>query len=399
MAFDLVLNEVTKTYSGAGPVVAVNDVSLSVARGEFLTLLGPSGCGKTTLLRLIGGFLSPSHGRILVQGKDVTDLPPQKRPTAMVFQNYALFPHMTAAENVGFGLKVRRLPKPEIAQRVQKALAVVNLAQAGNRYPSQLSGGQQQRVAVARALAVDPPVLLMDEPLGALDAKLRDEMQVELCAIQQRLGITTVYVTHDQEEAFGMSDRVAVMNHGRILQLGAPDDIYRKPRSAFVADFIGRSNLLRGIVSAEPGRIEGIDVLKFVASAPIELAPGAEVVLVLRPEDVVLGGSTDADNHFEGTIERRRFTGGTHLYYIRVSPNLIIAAEDRDRIRAVPGERVKVSWQSSRSLVLPAVDSDDGISSERLSSKHEMLGAVSVARSSQDSGCASTATHTRKEMD
>jgi ABC-type Fe3+/spermidine/putrescine transport system ATPase subunit len=220
MASDLVLNEVTKTYSGAGPLVAVNDVSLSVERGEFLTLLGPSGCGKTTLLRLIGGFLSPSHGRILVQGKDVTDLPPQKRPTAMVFQNYALFPHMTAAENVGFGLKVRRLPKPEIAERVQKALAVVNLAQAGNRYPSQLSGGQQQRVAVARALAVGPPVLLMDEPLGALDAKLRDEMQVELCAIQQRLGITTVYVTHDQEEAFGMSDRVAVMNHGRILQVG-----------------------------------------------------------------------------------------------------------------------------------------------------------------------------------
>jgi spermidine/putrescine ABC transporter ATP-binding subunit len=395
---DLVLNEVTKTYSGAGPVVAVNDVSLSVERGEFLTLLGPSGCGKTTLLRLIGGFLSPSHGRILVQGKDVTDLPPQKRPTAMVFQNYALFPHMTAAENVGFGLKVRRLPKPEIAERVQKALAVVNLAQVGNRYPSQLSGGQQQRVAVARALAVGPPVLLMDEPLGALDAKLRDEMQVELCAIQQRLGITTVYVTHDQEEAFGMSDRVAVMNHGRILQVGAPDDIYRKPRSAFLADFIGRSNLLRGIVSAEPGRIEGIDGLKFVASAPIELAPGAEVVLVVRPEDVVLGGSTDADNHFAGTIDRRRFTGGTHLYYIRVSPNLIIAAEDRDRIRFVPGELFKVSWQSSRSLVLPAVDSD-GISSERLSSKHEMLSAVSVARSSRDSACASTATHTRKEMD
>jgi ABC-type Fe3+/spermidine/putrescine transport system ATPase subunit len=165
-----------------------------------------------------------------------------------------------------------------------------------------------------------------------------------------------------------------------------------------VADFIGRSNLLRGIVSAEPGRIEGIDGLKFVASAPIELAPGAEVVLVVRPEDVVLGGSTDADNHFAGTIDRRRFTGGTHLYYIRVSPNLIIAAEDRDRIRFVPGELFKVSWQSSRSLVLPAVDSD-GISSERLSSKHEMLSAVSVARSSRDSVCASTATHTRKEMD
>ncbi|HEY7248678.1 MAG TPA: ABC transporter ATP-binding protein [Xanthobacteraceae bacterium] len=367
MEADLVLDEVTKAYPGAASIVAVNNVSLSVGQGEFLTLLGPSGCGKTTLLRLIGGFLTPSHGRILVRGRNVTAVPPQKRPTAMVFQSYALFPHMTAAENIGFGLRVRRLPKAEIAARVNKALAVVNLAQAGDRYPSQLSGGQQQRVAVARALVVDPPVLLMDEPLGALDAKLRDEMQVELSAIQKRLGITTVYVTHDQEEAFGMSDRVAVMYQGRILQLGAPDDIYRKPASTFVADFIGRSNLLRGRVSAEPDRIEGIDGLKYVASVPAGLAPGTEVTLVLRPEDVALGGSAEADNLFEGTIARRRFTGGTHLYYVRVAPELTIIAEDKARVHAAPGQRVKVSWQSSRCLVLPATGSDGGQESTHVS--------------------------------
>ena len=355
---DLAVEGISKTYGTLG-VPAVNDVSLAVEQARFLTLLGPSGCGKTTLLRMIGGFIAPSLGRVRVRGQDVTQLPPQKRPTAMVFQNYALFPHMTAATNVAFGLNVRRLPKVEVEERVRKALAVVNLSHVGERFPHQLSGGQQQRVALARALAIEPPVLLMDEPLGALDAKLREEMQYELSAIQRRLGITTLYVTHDQEEAFSMSDQVAVMCQGRILQVGAPDEIYRHPKSLFVANFVGRSNAIHGIVEAGVRAIRHRDGHMFPAHVPVGMSPGASAILIIRPEDAALGDMPGADSHVEGVIERQRFTGGGHLYYIRISPELLMIVEDRRDIPSQGGERVRLSWRSDQSVVLPA---DDGAS-------------------------------------
>jgi len=353
-AADLLLQGIRKTYTGNADVAALDGVTLNVDPGEFFTLLGPSGCGKTTLLRIIGGFVSPTAGRVTVRGMDVTNLPPQKRPTAMVFQHYALFPHMTVFNNVAFGLKVRRLPKAVIAERVKSALAVVNLSPVEERYPHQLSGGQQQRIALARALVVEPPVLLMDEPLGALDAKLREEMQSELTAIQRRLKITTIYVTHDQEEAFNMSDRVAVMNQGRIAQVGGPDEIYRRPASAFVANFVGRSNMLHGVVQIGQGTMKTIEGQGFAAALPSEFASGAALVVIIRPEDVSLEEDPEADCYAEGIFERRRFTGGAYLYYIRLSSETMMMVESKRDVRMSASERVRMSWRSSRSIVLPA---------------------------------------------
>ena len=230
--------------------MAVDGVTLDIAAGEFFSLLGPSGCGKTTSLRMIAGFELPDSGRVHVGGKDITDLPVHRRDMGMVFQSYALFPHRTVAENVAFGLRMREVPKPEIERRVKAALAQVALTGLEERKPGQLSGGQQQRVALARALVVEPPVLLCDEPLGALDRKLRQQMQFELKELQKRLGVTLVFVTHDQEEALAMSDRIAVMNRGRVEQVGAPTEIYERPRTRFVADFIGEINILE---EARPG--------------------------------------------------------------------------------------------------------------------------------------------------
>ena len=236
------LDNVTKTFDGR--VLAVDGVTLDIAAGEFFSLLGPSGCGKTTSLRMIAGFELPDSGRVHVAGRDITDLPVHKRDMGMVFQSYALFPHRTVAENVAFGLRMREVAKPDIERRVKAALAQVALTGLEERKPGQLSGGQQQRVALARALVVEPPVLLCDEPLGALDRKLRQQMQFELKELQKRLGVTLVFVTHDQEEALAMSDRIAVMNHGKVEQVGAPTEIYERPRTRFVADFIGEINIL-----------------------------------------------------------------------------------------------------------------------------------------------------------
>ena len=245
------LDNVTKTFDGR--VLAVDGVTLDIAAGEFFSLLGPSGCGKTTSLRMIAGFELPDSGRVHVAGRDITDLPVHKRDMGMVFQSYALFPHRTVAENVAFGLRMREVPKPDIERRVKAALAQVALTGLEERKPGQLSGGQQQRVALARALVVEPPVLLCDEPLGALDRKLRQQMQFELKELQKRLGVTLVFVTHDQEEALAMSDRIAVMNHGKVEQVGAPTEIYERPRTRFVADFIGEINILE-----EPGRARAL---------------------------------------------------------------------------------------------------------------------------------------------
>lgn len=250
MDYAVELRNVTKKFKGVRgrDVTALDHVNLAVRNGEFFSLLGPSGCGKSTTLRLIGGFEIPDEGEIIIMGKPMGDIPPYRRPVNIVFQNYALFPHMTVAENVAFGLRMDGVQKSEIKERVKEALAMVQLSEMENRKPKQLSGGQQQRVALARALVKRPSVLLLDEPLGALDRKLRKAMQLELKHMQQNVGITFIYVTHDQEEAITMSDRIAVMNNGRVLQIGTPAEIYEKPNCKFVADFIGESNFIHGIV-------------------------------------------------------------------------------------------------------------------------------------------------------
>src|SRR6476646_3792297 len=246
------LERVSKHF---GELVAVKELDLDIGRGEFFTMLGPSGCGKTTTLRMVAGFEQPTAGRVLIEGSDVAGLPSYKRPTNTVFQSYALFPHLSVRDNVAFGLRRKKVPKDEIAQRVESELERVGLAAEINRRPNQLSGGQQQRVALARALVNLPKVLLLDEPLGALDLKLRKELQVELKRIQREVGITFVYVTHDQEEALTMSDRIAVMNRGRVEQVGTPEDVYERPATTFVAGFIGVSNLMPAVVSG-PGQVK-----------------------------------------------------------------------------------------------------------------------------------------------
>ena len=226
-------------------VTVIDDMNLSIRRGQFVTLLGPSGCGKTTLLRMIAGFIMPTSGSILIEGQDVTEMPPYKRPVNTVFQNYALFPHMNVSDNVGYGLKIRKVPKAEIERKVEQALRLVQLEGYGKRMPDQLSGGQKQRIAIARAVINEPKVLLLDEPLGALDLKLRRQMQLELKRLQKQLGITFIYITHDQEEAINMSDRIGVMHEGVLEQLGTPNEVYYQPRTSYVADFVGNANILR----------------------------------------------------------------------------------------------------------------------------------------------------------
>jgi spermidine/putrescine transport system ATP-binding protein len=245
------LREVTKRF---GSVAVVEGVSLQIRPGEFFSLLGPSGCGKTTTLRILAGFVQPDAGEVFIAGKRVTHLPPNERDVNMVFQNYALFPHLTVEQNVAFGLEIQKLPRAQIRKRVGWALELVRLCGLESRYPHQLSGGQQQRVALARALVTQPSVLLLDEPLGALDLKLRQQMQLELKKLQRELAITFLYVTHDQEEALTMSDRLAVMNQGRVVQVGTPQEIYERPATRFVADFIGESNFLEGRVVAWDGK-------------------------------------------------------------------------------------------------------------------------------------------------
>ena len=279
------LNNIVKSY---GPTVAVNDVSLDIKEGEFLTLLGPSGCGKTTTLRLISGFIQPTSGAIHFGDTDVTGIAPQHRQIGMVFQDYALFPHLTVSENIGFGLVERRYEKAAIKKRVDELLALIKLEEAADRYPSEISGGQAQRVAVARAVAHPPSVLLMDEPLGALDLKLRETMQTELRRIQQELGITAVYVTHDQSEAMNMSDRIVVMNAGIIEQIGSPKGIYANPQSVFVANFIGQVNILNCHVTTQADKTTKLDYhgQKITAENEKSLRQGTAIFLAIRPEDI-----------------------------------------------------------------------------------------------------------------
>ncbi len=301
----LTLRGLSKHY---GSFVAVDQVSLEVEQGEFLTLLGPSGSGKTTILMAVAGFVAPSAGSILLDGSDITPLPPEKRNFGMVFQGYALFPHMTVAENVGFPLRVRGLSRADRDAKVRAALDLVQLGQFADRLPKQLSGGQQQRVALARALVFDPSLLLLDEPLSALDKKLRAELQEELKALHQRVGRTFVNVTHDQEEALSMSDRIAILNHGKLIQHGAPAELYERPRTRFVADFLGKSNFLEGVArlpTAQGFTLEAGGRNLAVRLAPGAAAPpdGARSLVSLRPEKVSLLAEGEAtENAIEGRI-------------------------------------------------------------------------------------------------
>ncbi len=283
---DVELRDIAKRY---GEAAAVERVSLTVAPGELVSLLGPSGCGKTTTLRIVAGFVQPDHGTVLLKNADVTDVPPNKRDVGMLFQNYALFPHLTAADNVAFGLRIRRVPRSERRRRVEQALDLVRLRDFAHRYPRQMSGGQQQRVALARAIVIHPSVLLLDEPLSNLDARLRQELRMEIRQLQQTLRITTIFVTHDQEEALTMSDRVVVMNHGRVEQIGSPGEIYRAPRTLFVAQFIGEANIIAG-------RLEPLDTrntrlvtdtgVAFSAIAEGGISAGMTAMATLRPESL-----------------------------------------------------------------------------------------------------------------
>jgi spermidine/putrescine transport system ATP-binding protein len=312
------LDGICKRYDGAA---AVERLDLDIGAGEFLVLLGPSGSGKTTILSMIGGFAAPTEGRVLIAGEDVTELPPAKRPTATVFQDYALFPHLSVRANVGFGLAMRRVPKPERQRRADEMLNLVGLVGFGDRGVHQLSGGQQQRVALARAIAVEPKVLLLDEPLGALDLSLRRQMQEELVRIQKRLGTTFVHVTHDQEEAMSVADRVIVMNKGRVEDMGPPSRVYLRPASLFTASFMGESNILPGEVVEATANAAWIKTAAGILTVPVHAKVGESVTLSIRPEQLQIGRSGDgaiplgtgrvSETSFQGTHLRARVALGS----------------------------------------------------------------------------------------
>jgi putative spermidine/putrescine transport system ATP-binding protein len=336
----LVLTNVRKEF---GDVAAVEDFNLAAARGEFVSFLGPSGCGKTTTLRMIAGFEQPTAGTIVLGGTDITYRPPNRRNVGMVFQSYALFPNMTVADNIGFGLKVRGRPRDQIAKRVAELLSLIHLPDRGGRYPWQLSGGQQQRIALARALAIEPEVLLLDEPLSALDAKIRVALRHEIRAIQRQLGITTVYVTHDQEEALSLSDRVVVMSDGRIEQIGTPSEIYNFPATPFVASFVGTLNL---VDAGEEVR----------AARPITVAGnGAQVLVALRPESLSLGNGPDGANRLRGTVDEVSFLGSIVRVRLRAGDGVLVSLDtfnDPNLVAPSHGDPVTAWFAPEAVLVL-----------------------------------------------
>jgi spermidine/putrescine transport system ATP-binding protein len=350
------LRGVTKRYGG---VAAVNDLSLEIAEAEFFSILGPSGCGKTTTLRLLGGFVVADEGEIFLEGRDVTAVPPYSRNVNTVFQSYALFDHLNVAENVAFGLRRRRVPKAQITERVGRMLELVRLGHRARAMPRELSGGQQQRVALARALVNMPALLLLDEPLGALDLKLRREMQVELKAIQREVGITFVFVTHDQEEALTMSDRMAVMNDGRIEQMGQPHELYEQPANAFVAGFIGTSNLLAAQATAD-GIVAGTHVVVPAGRRDDTAAPGAGVMVSIRPEKVLVGRALgDGCVRLRGTVSDVVYLGASTQVYVqldgcpRIQAVSFHAGGAHDEVPA-PGDEVTVGWHPEDVRVVPS---------------------------------------------
>jgi spermidine/putrescine ABC transporter ATP-binding subunit len=342
-----------------GSFVALHGVDLSIQQGEFVSLLGASGCGKTTLLRIVAGFEYPTGGRVKIAGEDVTDTPPHSRPTSIVFQRGALFPHMNVRENIGYSLKLRKWSRQKITEQVDRMLAMVRLEGFGDRDPSQLSGGQVQRVALARALAGEPRVLLLDEPLSALDLKLRQQMQLELRTLQKALGATFIFVTHDQTEALVMSDRIAIMNAGRIVQFATPPEIYTRPASVFVSDFIGQTNLLAGdVLGADAAgvqfRLRSGTIVRAVAPAP--LAPGAKAVLSVRPENIhlVKHGMVNGAAALPGVVREAIYLGARVRVAIGLGDDDLVWAELREDEAAGldPGHEVAIAWPQSAALVL-----------------------------------------------
>jgi spermidine/putrescine transport system ATP-binding protein len=354
----IALSGVTKSFGGSP---AVDDVTLEIGEGEFFSLLGPSGCGKTTTLRMIAGFEEPDQGRIVLQGTDVTTVSANKRPVNMVFQQYALFPHMSIYDNVAFGLKVKRVPRTEQAPRIQELIRVVALEGLERRRPRQLSGGQQQRVALARALVNRPAALLLDEPLGALDVKLRKQMQLELKRIQSELGTTFVYVTHDQEEALSMSDRIAVMNGGRVEQTGSPREIYERPRTAFVADFVGSLNALELTIDEVVGAYGvvrlGPDERVVVPIGPDQRV-GQVVRVAVRPEQVQLTGRATAvperGSRLDGTVVEMVYLGMYTQFHVDTPGGRVVTHRLADELLAgiEPGSEVTLSWEPEQTHLL-----------------------------------------------
>jgi spermidine/putrescine transport system ATP-binding protein len=349
------IENVTKRF---GQHVAVNDISLEIEQGEFFSMLGPSGCGKTTTLRMLAGFEVPSEGRIMLEGEPVEKVPPYKRDVNMVFQSYALFEHLDIADNVAFGLRRKKVDKAEIKRRVGESLELVNLSERANARTNELSGGQKQRVALARALVNRPKVLLLDEPLGALDLKLRKQMQVELKQIQREVGITFVYVTHDQEEALSMSDRIAVMQDGRVAQCGAPEDVYEHPSGEFVAGFIGISNLIEGSV-AESGQVRLDNGMRLPVALPSDASIGDRVNLSIRPEKIAIDEEVTPEMvTLEGTIEARVYLGVMTQITVALGDGARLVALEQawHRARAddrwEPGMKVKIGWSPDNCLVL-----------------------------------------------
>jgi spermidine/putrescine transport system ATP-binding protein len=361
------LHAVSKTFTSrygavTEEVQAVKNLNLDIHPGEFFTLLGPSGCGKTTTLRLIAGFEIPTQGEVFIQGKAVSKVPPNQRPVNTVFQNYALFPHLSVLKNVAFGLAVRRVPRPQREQMAQEALELVRLAGMGDRKPSQLSGGQQQRVALARALVNKPAVLLLDEPLGALDLKLRKAMQIELKQLQEHVGITFIYVTHDQEEALTMSERIAVMKDGVVQQLGDPITLYERPANRFVADFIGESNLLQGRVESVTGDriILTFGQERMSASAGDGIpSPGQEVFIAIRPEKLIIAEETETvEQSLSGIVSQVIYIGTDTRYIVALASGGSIAVRvqnsaGRDLLAFQRSDRVRISWapEDARTLL------------------------------------------------
>ncbi|MGF1446540.1 MAG: ABC transporter ATP-binding protein [Pikeienuella sp.] len=341
-----------------GATLAVDRVSVNIHAGEFFSLLGPSGCGKTTLLRMLAGFETPDEGRIVIDGQDLTDTPPHERPVNMMFQSYALFPHMTVEKNIAFGLEMERMPRAMIRSRVAEMLALTRLEELAKRRPDQLSGGQRQRVALARALAKKPKLLLLDEPLGALDRKLREATQFELVRVQEELGMTFVIVTHDQEEAMTVSTRIAVMNAGRIAQIGEPHEVYEAPATRYVAEFVGDVNILEGAIeAADTGRVALAD--GGIAELGPDRGAAGRVVLALRPEKIAIervGAAIEAGvNEALGTVEDIAYLGDMSIYHVRLTGGRLVKVARTNRIRALEepidwDSRVRLSWDA-KSLV------------------------------------------------
>ena len=358
---EIILSSLTKRF---GDTVAVDDVSLRIEGGEFFSLLGPSGCGKTTTLRIIGGFVYPTAGEVFINGERMVETPPYRRPVNTVFQNYALFPHKTVAQNIAFGLQMQKIPKTEIADAVERSLDLIQLPDYGDRKPNELSGGERQRVALARALINEPTILLLDEPLSALDLKLRKQMQLELKTLQRKVGITFVYVTHDQGEALALSERIAVMNEGKILQVGTPAEIYDSPKNRFVADFIGTSNFFEGICistddeftavmsNTEPG-------FKFVCKCSEAVPVDTVVTVAVRPERIDISAAPHAalPNCLRGVVQDASYLGTTLQYTVQTDyPTPLIVHQQNTGVKEIhrfqQGDTVYLQWAPENAIVL-----------------------------------------------